>query len=63
MKIYKGKSYRATLLKSGKIKYKNKVYDTPTSSAQAIVKKHSPNSAVNGWNFWFIKDTDNNWIK
>jgi len=63
MKVYKGKTYKATLLKSGKIKYKNKLYDSPTSSAQAIVDKHSPNSAVNGWSFWFIKDVENNWVK
>ena len=63
MKSYKGKTYKATLLKSGKIKYKNKLYNTPTSAAQAIVQRHSPNSAVNGWNFWFIKDYENNWVK
>ena len=63
MKSYKGKPYRAVLLKSGKIKYKNKLYNTPTSAAQAIVHKHSPNSAVNGRKFWFIKDSGNNWVK
>ena len=63
MKVYKDVTYKAMLLKSGKIKYKNKLYNTPTSSAQAVVHKHSPNSAVNGWHFWFIKDTENNWVK
>ena len=63
MKSYKGKTYRAVLLKSGRIKYKNKLYNTPSSAAQAIVHKHSPNSAVNGWYFWFVKDTENNWVK
>ena len=63
MKRYKGKTYKATLLKSGKIKYEDKVYQSPTSSAQAVVQKQSPNSAVNGWHFWFIKDSENNWVK
>ncbi len=63
MKSYKGKIYKAVLLKSGKIKYNKREYDTPTSAAEAIVKMHLPNSAVNGWYFWFIKDSENNWIK
>ena len=63
MKSYKGKIYRATLLNSGKIKYKNKLYNSPSSAAQAIVHKHSPNSAVNGWQFWFVKDNQSNWVK
>ncbi len=63
MKVYKGKTYKAILLKSGKIKYKDKLYNTPTSSAKAVVHKHRPNSTVNGWNFWFIKDAENNWVK
>ena len=58
-KRYKGKTYKATLLKSGKIKYKKNTYNTPTSAAQAIV--HS--KTVNGWDFWFVKDTENNWVK
>ncbi|MDE0518409.1 MAG: GIY-YIG nuclease family protein [Bdellovibrionales bacterium] len=63
MKSYKGKIYRAILLKSGKIKYKKKSYDNPTSVAKVIVRKHSPNTGVNGWHFWFVKDTENNWVK
>ena len=63
MKLYKGRSHRATLLKSGRIKYKNKTYQSPTAAAQAIVQKKSPNTKVNGWNFWFVKDKENNWIK
>lgn len=63
MKTYKGKTYRATLLKSGKIKYKNKLYGTPTSAAEAVVHRSSPNSGVNGWIFWFVKDSENHWVK
>lgn len=62
-KTYKGNTHRATLLKSGKIKYKNKTYNTPTSAAQVIVRKYSPSSSVNGWGFWFVKNSENNWIK
>ena len=59
MKSYKGKTYKATLLKSGKIKYKNKLFNSPSSAAQKIVDSRT----VNGWDFWFVKDSENNWIK
>ena len=59
----KDKTYKATLLKSGKIKYENKLYNSPTAAAQFIVSKRSPGSAVNGWHFWFIKNSDNKWVK
>ena len=63
MKSYKGKIYKGVLLESGKIQYKGKLYNTPTSAAKAIVHRYSPSSAVNGWQFWFIKDSQNNWVK
>ena len=67
MKKYKGKTYQATLLKSGQIKYKNKLYNSPTSAARAVIKDHSPNIIsriiINGWSFWSVKDIEGNWIK
>ena len=59
----KGKTYKATLLKSGKIKYKNKLYESPSGAAKVIVHRRSPNSGVNGWTFWSVKDSNNNWVK
>ena len=58
-KTYKGKTYKAVLLTSGKIKYKNQLYNTPTAAALAVVDS----STVNGWQFWSIKDDKNNWIQ
>ena len=64
MKTYKGKTHKAILLKSGKIKYRNKLYDTPSSAAQAIVHNYSSRlTTVNGWRFWFIKNDENNWVE
>ncbi len=63
MKVYKGRTYKAVLLKSGKIKYKNNLYNSPTASAKTIVQKHSPGSDTNGWHFWFVRDSENNWVK
>ncbi len=59
MKEYNGKIYRATLLKSGKIKYKKKSYDSPTSAALAVVHRKT----VNGPDFWSVKVDENNWVK
>jgi hypothetical protein len=58
-RTYKGKDYSATLLKNGKIKFKNKIYDSPTAAAKAIVTR----STVNGWGFWYVKDEDGDWVK
>ncbi len=58
-KNYKGQEYTATLSTSGKIKFKGKIYETPTTAAKMIVDRPT----VNGWTFWFIKNDDGNWIK
>ena len=58
-KNYKGVEYSATLLKNGKIKYKNKTYDTPTAAAEVITSKRN----VNGWTFWYVKDHGGDWVK
>ena len=59
MKSYKGKIYKAVLLTSGKIKYNGDLFDSPTATAKKIVDR----KIVNGWDFWFIKDSENNWVK
>ena len=58
-KEYKGKEYKATLLTSGKIKYKNKLYTSPSGAAHTIV--HS--GTINGWDFWYIKNENGDWVK
>ncbi len=56
---YKGKEYKATLLISGKIKYNDKLYTSPSGAALAIVHGR----AINGWDFWYIKNKEGNWVK
>ena len=56
---YKGKEYKAFLLKNGTINYKNTNYASPTAAAQAVVKR----GGVNGWWFWYIKNPDGEWVK
>jgi hypothetical protein len=58
-KTYKGKDYKATLYANGTIKYKNKSYTTPTAVAKAITGW----SAINGWTFWYVKDSNGDMVK
>ncbi len=51
---YKGKTYKADLIKSsGQIKYKNQIYKSPSAAAKAVTQKE----AVNGWDFWCVEDS------
>lgn len=58
-RTYKGKEYKAILNPSGSIFYKGKKYLTPTSAAKTIVTR----AAVNGWSFWYIKNSKNEWVR
>lgn len=56
---YKGKDYIATLTPGGSIKLKNRIYNTPTAAAKVIVDRRT----VNGWNFWYIRDSSGEWVR
>lgn len=56
---YKGNTYKAWIKRNGGIRFKGKIYDSPTGAAQEIIEK----GAVNGWNFWKYKDKAGNLIK
>lgn len=58
-RTYKGKEYMAVLLPSGKIKFKGRSFDTATAAAKSIVDR----STVNGWHFWYIKDSKGEWVR
>ena len=60
---YRGKEYKAVLNPSGTIRYGNKLYSTPSGAGRAVVEKHSERTAVNGWHFWYIKDSYGEWVK
>jgi hypothetical protein len=49
---YKDREYKAWILSSGELKYKGKVYITPSAAGKAATRK----GTVNGWNFWKYKD-------
>jgi len=56
-RTYKGREYKAYLLPSGK--FRGRSYTTPTAAAKAVVQRPS----VNGWRFWYIRDTSGDWVK
>lgn len=55
---YKGKRYNAVVYSGGNIRLKDKMYDTPTGAAKAIVDRRT----VNGWGFWKYKDKSGNLV-
>lgn len=58
-RTYKGKDYKAILTPTGKIKLKGKFYTSPSTAAQSIVDR----GGVNGWRFWYVKDSEGNWAQ
>ena len=58
-RTYKGKEYKATLTPTGLIKLGKRRFTSPTAAAMAIVDR----SSVNGWTFWYIKDSNGDWIR
>ncbi len=58
-RTYKGKEYKALLTPKGKIKLGNKIFYTPTAAAKSIVDR----STVNGWTWWYIRDSSGEWVK
>ena len=53
---YKGKVFRALLLKGGKVRYKKRVYESPSAAAGKVVK-----GAANGWIFWKYQRAPGDW--
>ena len=49
-----GYEYRASLLKNGSIRYKDRTYDNPSAAAKAALPGDV--RTVNGWAFWHYKD-------
>jgi hypothetical protein len=57
-RTYKGKEYNAALLSNGIIKVGAKKFTSPSAAAKSITKR-----SANGWNFWYIKDSNGDWVK
>jgi hypothetical protein len=55
---YKGKTYAAVLRRDGQIRYKRKLYPTPTSVARLATGRGN----INGWSFWKAKQ-EGEWVR
>lgn len=56
--IYKNRTYRAVVNKSGSIRYNSILYNSPTMAGKAVVGR-----LVNGWTFWSFKNKKGEWVK
>lgn len=55
--LYKGKVHKAVVRKNGTIRYKEKVYNSPSLAAQAVRGMPS-----NGWVWWKYERAPGDWI-
>jgi hypothetical protein len=55
---YKGKWYSARLRRDGRIRYRGKLYDSPSGAGHAARKR-----ATNGWTFWTYERAPGDWVK
>ncbi len=52
-----GKRFRASLLRNGTIRYRSRVFRSPSAAARAAVR-----GPVNGWSFWLYQDDRGAWV-
>ena len=55
---YKGKVYKARVRSNGTIRFKTKVFNSPSLAASAIVQ-----GAANGWWFWRYERAPGQWVR
>jgi hypothetical protein len=55
---YKGRLYRATLGPNGQLRFRGKLYESPSGAAQAILRR-----PVNGWWSWKYEESPGKWSR
>jgi hypothetical protein len=55
---YLGISYKAKVDAVGRVRFKGKVFNSPSHAAWAVTGR-----PTNGWSFWHFKDKDGSWKK
>ncbi len=58
---YKGKTYSAYVLRSGRIKLRHngKIFDSPTGAAVAVMKRRQ---GITGWGWWKFRNRKGEWV-
>jgi hypothetical protein len=54
----KGKTFRATARRDGRVRYKGQTYSSLSLAAKAAIRR-----SVNGWWFWQIERGKRNWVR
>ncbi len=57
-KVYKGKTYMASVLTDGTVVYNGQRFSSPSLAAATAIGR-----AVNGWWFWRYKNDEGKWVK
>jgi hypothetical protein len=57
-RVYKKKTYRASVTADGIIHYAGKQFGSPSLAAVAVTGR-----SINGWKFWSFKDASGKWVK
>lgn len=55
---YKGKTYRALVLKDGTVRYQKVRYTSPSAAGSAVIQR-----ACNGWAFWHYQRAPGQWVR
>jgi hypothetical protein len=55
---FKGKQHDAYLFPDGSLEYEGQFYATPTEAAREV----RGNAKANGWQFWFIRNKNKDWV-
>lgn len=55
---HKGKLFRASLRRDGRIRYLKRDYESPSKAAEIAIK-----GPANGWHFWHYRDEKRKWVK
>jgi hypothetical protein len=55
---YKGKDFRASLRRDGRISFKGRIYESPSKAASIAIGR-----GANGWHFWRYRDEKRKWVK
>ena len=55
---YKGKRYRATLRPDGDVRFRGKLYGSPSGAANVVFGR-----AVNGWKAWRYEESPGKWVR
>jgi hypothetical protein len=55
---YKGKRYRALVLKDGTVRYQKVRYTSPSAAGSAVIQR-----ACNGWAFWRYQRAPGQWVR